>query len=155
MMTIARVLLLLLAVAAVSAQETPPPPNYACDGFAEPLRTAEPMELRPGRVLPLKGRLAAADAKNADDTVLRTAPVVSLIFKPGEGPEVDKSGELEVWDYGKGKSFIYLADPDPHWKFDLGTAKLAAGRYLVTLVSGDPKEYTIDPVCRLELLIRR
>lgn len=154
-MNIARVVLLVLAAVALSAQEAPPPPaTYACEGFAEPLRTTEPMELRPGRVLPLKGRLVAADGTNADHTVLRTAPVVSLVFKPDEGPEVDKSAELEVWDYGQGRSFVYLADPDPHWKFDLGTSKLA-GRYVVTLVSGDPQEYTVDPVCRVELLVSR
>jgi hypothetical protein len=146
--------LLLFAAAAVSAQEAPPR-TYACDGFAEPLHRPGVMEVRGGRVLPLKANLLGAGGAVADGKALRTAPVVSLTFKPGDGPEVDKSNDLEVWDYGKGKSFVFLADPDPHWKFDLGTGKLAPGSYSVTLVSGDAKEYTVDPLCRLEILVRK
>lgn len=138
--------MLLLTAAALSAQDVPK--KYSCDGFAEPLRRKS-MEVHRGRVLPLKGQLLAADGSNADDKVLRTPPVVSLMLGTA-----DKSEGLEQRDFGKGKSFVYLADPDPHWKFDLGTESMKDnGTYVVTLVSGDAKEYTVDPACRLEFTL--
>ncbi|HYR27728.1 MAG TPA: hypothetical protein VEU30_04650, partial [Thermoanaerobaculia bacterium] len=145
------VLAAVLVAASIEAQEKRRP-VYACDGFAEPLSKPGVMELRRGRVLPLKGKLVAADGSFANNKVLKTPPVVSLTFKPASGPAVDRSEGLEVRDYGKGKSFVF--DAEAHWKFDLGTGNLADdGNYTVLLVSGDPAEYTVDPACRFEFAL--
>ena len=143
--------LLSLAVAAfappgVFAEEAAPA-KYKCDGFDEPLKRNN-IHIGRGRVLPLRGKLVGPDGKFGDATVLKTPPVVTLTYQPEGKPEVDKSGVLEVRDYGKGRSFVW--DPEAHWKFDLGTKSLPDdGQYTVTLSSGDPKEYQVDPVCSL------
>jgi hypothetical protein len=128
-----------------------PSVKYACQGFDDPLKRNN-MHIGRGRVLPLRGKLILPDGTFGDNTVLKTAPVVSLKYQPEGKPEVDKSGGLEVRDYGKGTSFVW--DPEAHWKFDLGTKNLPDdGQYTVTLSSGDPKEYQVDPVCSLIFLL--
>ena len=122
-------------------------PTYSCNGFAEPLNRPN-MHIGRGRVLPLRAKLLLTDGTAADDTTLKAAPVISLKFQPESGPEVDKSAVAEVRDYGKGNAFVY--DKEAHWKFDLGTGNLPDdGKYTVTVVSGDAKEYRIDPACSL------
>lgn len=119
--------------------------KYACQGFAAPLNRPN-LHIERTRVLPLRAKLTAADGTVGDDTALNTPPVVSLKFEPPSGPAVDKSDKLEVRDFGKGKSFVF--DKEAGWKFDLGTGNLPDnGKYVATMQSGDPKEYTIDPTC--------
>jgi hypothetical protein len=142
----ARVFPAVLFAFAITAQEVAPP-KYSCDGFAAPLNRGS-MEVERGRVLPLKGKLSRADGTAVVQGSVRTAPVVHIALS-GE----DKSGVLEAHDYGKGRSFVF--DPEAHWKFDLGTSTLTGdGTWVVTLMSGDPKEYVVDPACRLEFSFR-
>ncbi|MGH9442517.1 MAG: hypothetical protein ACRD16_09600 [Thermoanaerobaculia bacterium] len=137
---------LLAAAPTVRAAENPQT-TYACQGFDEPLKRNN-IHIDRGRVLPLRGKLILPNGKFGDNTVLKTAPVISLKYQPEGKPEVDKTGGLEVRDYGKGTSFVW--DAEAHWKFDLGTGNLPDnGQYTVTLLSGDPKEYRVDPVCSL------
>jgi hypothetical protein len=131
---------------AAAAAETPGPPTYRCQGFDEPLHDG--MNIPQGRVLPLRGKLVAADGSFADQRALKTPPAVSLKFQPASGPEVDKTATIEVRDYGKGNRFVW--DDEAHWKFDLGTKSLeSSGKYSVRLVSGDEAEYKVDPACAL------
>jgi hypothetical protein len=126
-------------------------PTYTCQGFDEPLNHPN-IHINRGRVLPLRAKLARPDGTYGDDTTLKTPPQLALKFKPESGPEVDKSTGVEVRDYGKGNSFVF--DKEAHWKFDLGTGNLPDdGKYTVTLLSGDPKEYRVDPACALDFLL--
>jgi len=133
-------------VAAESTAAAPPTPTYQCRGFDEPLHDG--MNIPRGRVLPLRGKLVAADGSFADQKVVKTPPAVSFKFQPESGPEVDKTSTVEVRDYGKGNHFVW--DDEAHWKFDLGTKSLEnAGKYQVRMVSGDEAEYKVDPACTL------
>ena len=121
---------------------------YACQGFAEPMR--ENIHIGRGRVLPLRARLALPDGTFGED--LKSPPKILLKYRPESGPEVDKTAGLEVRDYGKGNRFVF--DKEAHWKFDLGTGNLKDdGTYVVSLLSGDEKEYKVDPVCSLVFLL--
>ena len=126
-------------------------PVYACQGFDEPMSRAN-IHIGRGRVLPLRGKLVLPDGKFGDSSAIKAAPMLSLKYQPESGPEVDKTAGLEVRDYGKGRSFVF--DKEAHWKFDLGTGNLKDdGKYVVSLVSGDPKEYRVDPACSLVFLL--
>ena len=99
-------------------------------------------------MLPLRAKLVLPDGTFGDAATLKAPPAISLKYRPESGPEVDKTEGLEVRDFGKGNRFVY--DAEAHWKFDLGTSNLADdGKYVVTLSSGDPKEYVVDPPCTL------
>ena len=125
------------------------PPVYACQGFAEPMHRAN-IQIGRGRVLPLRARLALPDGSFGED--LKSAPMISLKYRPESGREVDKTAGLEVRDYGKGNRFVF--DKEAHWKFDLGTGNLKDdGTYVVSLLSGDEKEYRVDPACSLVFLL--
>lgn len=127
------------------------PATYRCDGFDEPLKRNN-IHIDRGRVLPLRGKLVLPDGKFGDNTVLKTAPMISLVYQPEGKPEVDKTGGLEVRDYGKGKFFVW--DAEAHWKFDLGTGNLPDnGKYTVKLLSGDASEYRVEPVCSLTFIL--
>ncbi|MEO8191358.1 MAG: hypothetical protein ABI682_13535 [Acidobacteriota bacterium] len=122
-------------------------PVYACQGFDEPMNRPN-IEIGRGRVLPLRAKLVKADGAFADETVVKSPPTLSLKFKPESGPEVDKTAGMEVRDYGKGNRFVW--DQEAHWKFDLGTGNLPDdGKYTVTVLSGDEKQYRVDPSCKL------
>ena len=121
------------------------PPTYQCRGFDEPMHRS-PVQIGRGRVLPLRAKLALPDGTFGDDDTLTKAPILALKYQPESGPEVDKSGTIEVRDYGRGRSFVF--DKEAHWKFDLGTGNLPDnGKYTATLLSGDEKEYRVDPAC--------
>lgn len=125
------------------------PPVYACQGFAEPMHR-ENIHIGRGRVLPLRARLALPDGTFGEN--LKSPPRLLLKYRPESGPEVDKTAGLEVRDYGKGNRFVF--DKEAHWKFDLGTGNLKDdGTYAVSLLSGDEKEYKVDPVCSLVFLL--
>jgi hypothetical protein len=127
------------------------PPVYACQGFDEPMSRPN-IHIGRGRVLPLRGKLVLPDGTFGDASVLKAAPRISLKYRPESGPEVDKTAGLEVRDYGKGNRFVF--DREAHWKFDLGTGNLKEdGTYAVSLLSGDEKEYKVDPVCSLVFLL--
>lgn len=145
------------ALAASAAHAGPPEKNapkataYRCVGFDEPIRNE--MNVAKGRVLPLRAKLAMESGGFADATVLKAAPKVRVLFKPESGPEVDRTDQIDVRDYGKGTSFVW--DAEAHWKFDLGTLKFAeSGRYRAVLLAGDETEYRVDPTCEVVFLLR-
>jgi len=147
-----RALVLIAALLAPSAARAADPPTYQCRGFDEPMQRS-PQRIPRGRVLPLRAKLALPDGTFADAKTLASAPALTLKYKPASGPEVDKTGGMEVRDYGKGDRFVF--DEEAHWKFDLGTSNLPDdGEYVVTLVSGDEKAYRVDPPCRLVIQLQ-
>jgi hypothetical protein len=126
---------------------------FRCQGFDEPMNR-NPINIGRGRVLPLRGKLVRADGTFGDQTSVKTAPVLTLKYQPDAGPEVDKTSGIEVRDYGKGNHFVW--DDEAHWKFDLGTGNLPDdGKYLVTMSSGDEKEYKVDPACSLVFMLAK
>jgi hypothetical protein len=136
--------------AAARAAETKPP-VYKCIGFAEPMR--DDMNIARGRVLPLRGKLEMESGAFADGKTVKAAPKVRVFYLPESGPEVDRTDQIDVRDYGKGTSFVW--DPEAHWKFDLGTLKFEkAGRYKAQMLSGDEAEYRIDPICQVTFQLR-
>ncbi|MDQ6894574.1 MAG: hypothetical protein M3167_18110 [Acidobacteriota bacterium] len=141
----------LLAVSAAAARAAGPA-VYACQGFDEPMNRQN-IEIGRGRVLPLRGKLVRPDGKFVEEGALKAAPALTLKYKPESGPEVDKTAGMEVRDYGKGNRFVF--DQEAHWKFDLGTGNLPDdGVYTATLLSGDEKEYRVDPPCKLAFRLR-
>jgi hypothetical protein len=141
----------LLGSSAVALAQGAAPKTYACQGFDEPLKNG--MNIPKGRVLPLRAKLVLPDGSFGNQKTIQTSPTVSFKFLPESGPEVDKTAGMEVRDYGKGNHFVW--DDEAHWKFDLGTRNLTDnGKYRVTLLSGDEKEYRVDPTCTLEFNLR-
>jgi hypothetical protein len=142
---------LLAPLAALAETPAPAPPTYRCQGFDEPLHDG--MNVPRGRVLPLRAKLVLPDGSFGDRNTIQTPPAVSFKFQPESGAEVDKTGTIEVRDYGKGNRFVW--DDEAHWKFDLGTKSLEnPGKYQVRLVSGNDAEYKVDPSCSLTFTLR-
>lgn len=140
---------LVLAASTPARAADKAPLVYACQGFGEPMHR-DNIRIGRGRVLPLRARLALPDG--AFGETLKSPPKLHLKYRPESGPEVDKTAGLEVRDFGKGNRFVF--DREAHWKFDLGTGNLAEdGTYVVSLLSGDEKEYRVDPVCSLSFLL--
>ena len=136
----------LAAPASAPAQEKAPP-TYPCRGFDEPMHRS-PQQISRGRVLPLRGKLVLPAGGFCDRNTVKTPPALTLKFRPAGGAEVDKTSGMEVRDYGKGNSFVW--DDEAHWKFDLGTGNLPDdGEYVASMVSGDEKEYRLDPPCTI------
>jgi hypothetical protein len=130
---------------ALQAQQAPP--TYPCRGFDEPMHRS-PQQISRGRVLPLRGKFVLPGGGFCDRNTVKTPPALTLKFHPAGGAEVDKTAGMEVRDYGKGNSFVW--DDEAHWKFDLGTGNLPDdGEYVASMVSGDEKEYHVDPPCTI------
>jgi hypothetical protein len=143
------------AVAAAAMLAAPPEKDaakaavYHCVGFDEPIRNN--MHVAKGRVLPLRAKLQA-DGSYADATVLKAAPQVRVHLVPETGPEVDRTDQIDVRDYGKGTAFVW--DAEAHWKFDLGTLKFEKeGKYRAFLIPGDEAEYKVEPGCEVTFLL--
>jgi hypothetical protein len=156
--TVARVLSSALCVFALHAtlpglaRAEDAPSTYRCQGFDEPMNR-DNIRINRGRVLPLRAKLVLPDGSFGDASKVKTAPILTLKYKPESGPEVDKSAGMEVRDYGKGNRFVW--DAEAHWKFDLGTGNLPDdGHYVASLASGDEKEYRVDPACALNFQLQ-
>ena len=127
-------------------------PVFACQGFDEPMNRQN-IEIGRGRVLPLRAKLVRPNGSFAEESAVKTTPTLVLKYQPESGREVDKTAGMEVRDYGKGNHFVW--DQEAHWKFDLGTGNLPDdGNYAVTVLSGDAKEYRVDPTCKLTFKLR-
>jgi hypothetical protein len=125
--------------------------TYGCQGFDEPLNRSQ-INIGRGRVLPLRAKLVLPDGSFADRKSVKTTPMLTLKYQPEGGAEVDKTSGIEVRDFGKANHFVW--DDEAHWKFDLGTGNLPDnGKYVVTFVSGDEKEYRVDPPCSLVFIL--
>jgi hypothetical protein len=123
------------------------PAVYHCVGFDEP-QNKGPIQVGKGRVLPLRVKLADDGGGFGDDSTVKAHPMVRVAFQPESGAEVDKTDEIDLRDYGVGRSFVF--DKEAHWKFDLGTLKFKQdGTFKVTVLSGDEAEYKVDPTCEL------
>jgi hypothetical protein len=137
---------LLVNAFAARAQDKAPV-TYPCRGFDEPMQRS-PQQISRGRVLPLRGKLVLPGGGFCDRKTVQAPPALTLTYRPEGKPEVDKTSGMEVRDYGKGNSFVW--DDEAHWKFDLGTGNLPDdGEYVARMVSGDEKEYHVNPPCEI------
>jgi hypothetical protein len=136
----------------MGAEKSKPPAVYRCVGFDEPVNRS-PIAVNQGRVLPLRAKLAGENETYADDSVLKAHPIIRVTFQPESGGEVDRTDQIDVRDYGVGKSFVF--DKEAHWKLDLGTLKFKEpGKYKAVLLSGDEAEYRVEPACTVVFNLR-
>jgi len=138
------------ALASPPEKDAPKTPTYHCVGFDEPIRSG--MRVAKGRVLPLRAKLQTEEGGFADATTLKSPPQVRVHFVPEGGAETDRTGQIDVRDYGKGTSFVW--DAEAHWKFDLGTLKFEQeGKYRAFLIPGDEAEYKVEPTCEVVFIL--
>lgn len=134
---------------------TPEPVNLiSCEGFAPPMSADHPVGARKNRVLPMMMKLFNSEGleMRADD--LPAAPVIQVMHTPGSGePDTDVTSDALAAGLGtEGNMFEYRGDA--YWHFNLKVSNYSApGEYLVTVISGDESEYTIDPACVASFLV--
>ena len=121
--------------------------QYACDGFAYPLDSGEPVAVEKNRVLPLKATLT-----DSDDGI--TPPIVQVVFESSSAAAaIDVSDDiLSASHASEGNEFEYIGDGV--WQFNLQASRYTAkGTYTVTMVSGNSCEYIISNPATAEFVI--
>jgi len=119
----------------------------ACSGFYNPMADY-PVLARKNRVFPLKLELFDRNGFEMSDTDLAKPPVFDVMFiAAGAGEAVDVSGDAYPTGKGmEGNQFVFT--DEGIWQFNLKSKNYSApGVYMVTAVSGDESEYSIDPAC--------
>ena len=121
-------------------------------GFEPPLASG-PVTVKKNKALPLKAVLVDEAASPVTDLDLITSPVVQVLFVPGAGGDpIDVTDQ--AFPAGQGTDGNLFVFSDGKWRFNLKTKNYAAlGTYLMSMVSGDPSEYEIDPTCESEFVI--
>ena len=122
------------------------PPSVACVGFQAPM-AHHPVKAKKNRVFPLKMGLFDADGFELTDADV-AVPLVQVMFDAvGAAPAVDVTDDALSSGAGTdGNQFEYTVDGI--WQFNLKSKNYTGkGVYMVTAISGDPSEYTIDPAC--------
>ena len=120
--------------------------DYSCSGFGAPMATY-PVKAKKNRVFPLKFELFDEAGFELSDSDITASPVVQVIFTPLNGVPIDVTASaLSSGAGSEGNQFDYV--DEGNWQFNLKSSNYTAeGEYLVTAVSGDESEYTIDPAC--------
>jgi hypothetical protein len=122
-------------------------PAFACSGFDAPMANY-PVKAKKNRAFPLKMELSDGEGFAVMGGDLVAPPIVQVIFDPaGDDPAVDISDEVVSSGQGSdGNQFVYT--DDDIWQFNLKSGNYSApGLYMVTVISGDETEYTIEPAC--------
>ena len=128
--------------------------DAASQCFAPPMSADHPVGVRKNRVLPMMMKLFNSEGFELQAGDLVAAPVIEVIHTPGTGePSADVSGDVLAAGLGTdGNMFEYRGDG--YWHFNLKVSNYSApGEYLVTVISGDESEYTVDPSCVSSFLI--
>jgi hypothetical protein len=122
-------------------------PTAACSGFEPPMEDY-PVRAKHNRAFPLKMRITDMIGMELTDFDLTAAPVVQVVYMSLAGDAIDVSDDALPAGLGtEGNQFEYSPE-DGLWHFNLNSRNYTAeGQYVVTAVSGDQSEYTIDPVC--------
>ncbi len=131
--------------------ELTPVPALTCQGF-EPPADVGPLTVKGNRVLPLKARLVDQLGLFVTGSDLVAAPALQVLFYPGQtGTPIDVTDQALAEGLGTdGNQFVFTGD---RWQFNLQTKGFSAvGRYVVSMISGDPAEYVIDPTCEVAFL---
>ncbi len=127
----------------------------SCEGFAPPMSADHPVGARKNRVLPMMMKLFDSEGFELQAGDLVAAPVIQVIHTPATGePGADVSDDALSAGLGMdGNMFEYRGDG--YWHFNLKVSNYSApGEYLVTVISGDESEYTVDPSCVSSFLVQ-
>lgn len=128
-------------------------PRYACAGFDDIADT--PLKVTRPRTIPLRAELLDQGLPVAGDG-LAAAPVVQVDFASGAPaePPADVTDLVPPPDRAfVGNQFLYK-EASARWFHGLQTIKMSPpGTYTITMVSGDDREYVIDPPCAATYVI--
>ena len=128
-------------------------PRYACAGFDDIADT--PLKVTGPRTIPLRAGLLDRGLAVAGDG-LAAAPVVQVDFASGAPaePPTDVTDLVPPPDRAfVGNQFLYK-EASARWFHGLQTIKYSPpGTYAITMVSGDDREYVIDPPCTASYVI--
>jgi hypothetical protein len=134
-------------------EATNPVPVFTCTGFYSPMAVF-PVKARKNRVFPLKMELFDSDEFEVEGADLLATPVLQVVFiAAGAITALDVSSEaLSSGAGSEGNQFDYTTDGI--WQFNLKSKNYSSkGEYMITAVSGDDAEYTIDPACVTSFVI--
>ncbi|MEE8546031.1 MAG: hypothetical protein V3T29_09485, partial [Alphaproteobacteria bacterium] len=138
-----------MAVAVVGAGV----PRYACAGFDDIADT--PLKVTRPRTIPLRAELLDRGVPVAGDGLV-AAPVVQVAFASGAPaePPADVTDLVPPPDPAfVGNQFLYK-EASARWFHGLQTINMSPpGSYTITMVSGDDREYVIDPPCTATYVI--
>ena len=126
-------------------------PSLTCQGFDSPIASG-PVTVKKNRVLPLKANLFGEDGMEVTDLEVQAPPVVQVVYQSASGGDaVDVTDQaLPAGQGTEGNQFEYTGT---RWQYNLKTwLYSAAGRYEITIISGDPTEYVIES-CIAEFVI--
>lgn len=137
----------------VALDATPIAPVLLCSGFESPMANY-PVKAKKNRVFPLKMEMFDDGGFELTDAEITARPVVQVMFTSADGGDaVDVSAEALSSGHGTDGNQFDFTD-DGIWQFNLKSRNYTAeGTYLVTAVSGDESEYTIDPSCVTSFVI--
>jgi hypothetical protein len=128
--------------------------TLTCNGFDAPMNKSTPVRVRKNRVLPLRATLTNDQGQLVDDLGISAPPLVVVEFDDGLGGDsVDVSDDALPGAFGTaGNQFEFV---NGKWVFNLVNENYSApGTYTASMVSGDSSEYTIDPTCSAQFVIR-
>jgi hypothetical protein len=121
-------------------------PALTCNGFMPPFDQPLSLKKKVKRAIPVDMVLTGADGYAITDTDILAPPVINVLFDGqvfGEDPP-DTDDLLPLGSANEDNIFRFDID-SWQWIYNLGTKQFtAAGKYTVTVASGDETEYTID-----------
>jgi hypothetical protein len=126
------------------------PPTLVCIGsdigiFNAPLDVPVTVNKR-ARVLPFSMMLVGADGFALTDADI-DPPIITIGVTPGEEP-ISDDPPLVLESVGKGEDGNLFSFNGMTWGFNLKTKNFTgAGKYTVTVLSGDPLSYVVSPTC--------
>jgi len=122
--------------------------RLTCMGFLSPMNRG-PVKVRNSRVLPLKASLFHADGSPVTDAELFKPPVINVSFVSSKVTSaIDVTNEALSAGMGAEGNQFELND-DGNWQYNLATINYSTkGKYRLSIESGDPIEYEIDPKCQ-------
>jgi hypothetical protein len=128
--------------------------TLSCSGFESPMDKG-PVTAKRNRVLPLKAQLFDGDGSSVTNGDIPAPPVVEILFTATDsGTAVDVTADALSAGLGTtGNQFVYT--DSAQWQFNLKTSNYSApGTYTITMKSGDPVTYNINPTCIAEFVVQ-
>jgi hypothetical protein len=121
-------------------------PVYACVGFEAPMNDGA-IRVQKNRALPHKALIVDADGFQITPAEIAASPVIQVVFSGNAVPAEDVTDDALFAGQGTpGNQFVFT--DEEKWQFNLKTGNYTTkGSYRVTMVSGDPSAYVIDPTC--------
>ncbi len=106
-----------------------------------------PAKIKKNCVLPFRAELFDKSSIPVTDVNIFTPPMIQVIFEP-ETVAVDLTNDALSAGKGTEDNQFFFDFAGSKWRFNLKTRNYTSpGTYKVSMVTGDPNEYIIDPVC--------